>query len=675
MINRKTVVRSRSCRLEVAVCVFLAVLAAAPAEGGVDLVRDGTARAVVITADDPTPVAKHAANELIDHIERATGVRLDLATESTIPDPSQNRVYIGDTRAARTAGIDVDALTDEAAVLRATDRALYIVGRENAADPLDQNNRHSGTLWGVYELLDRDLGVRWLWPGPLGAHVPATDRIHVGERDERLVPHFTRRRLRTARSRWNDPRIGFSPEGLERYEAAQTLFLRRHRMGRGEDPRPYTGHSFGRWWRTYGAEHPEWFQKLPPDDEIDPWLARLPEPYRRSDGLREDRRGPANPDRSGFVSMCVSNPDLHREIVARWARRHERNPEALRINIGENDIPAFCVCAACRALDDPQPDAHELAAMSPNIRALYEPFNAGARYAHFWQRVHAKAAAIDPNVIVTAYVYMNYFVAPDPPFELHPNITLGFVPWQGWANWMPPRSETEQQWLMDQWDRWVATGATLYYRPNSLLDGYAMPYVYTRELAALFQHFAANGMIGTDYSSLTGQWAVQGPTLYVLTRLHTRPFDDLDALLAEYYQAFGPAAGHVEAYFDFWEAHTRQLRGGQLAWHAAPAHRMFPPESFQAAGAHLERAAAAAGDADGIYARRVAFLRDGLTHARLTAAMTARFADRDADRAQQREALESLAAFRRAVEDRLIANYSPLCREPFEGRWVHALEE
>lgn len=258
-------------RLEVAVCLLLAVLAAAPAEGGVDLVRDGTARAVVITADDPAPVAKHAANELIDHIELATGVRLDLMTESAIHDPSKNQVYIGDTRAARAAGIAVDALTDEAAVLRATDRALYIVGRENSADPLDQNNRRSGTLWGVY--------------------------------------------------------------------------------------------------------------------------------------------------------------------------------------------------------------------------------------------------------------------------ESHPNITLGFVPWQGWANWMPPRSETEQQWLMDQWDRWVATGATLYYRPNSLLDGYAMPYVYTRELAALFQHFAANGMIGTDYSRLTGQWAVQGPTLYVLARLHTRPFDDLDTLLAEYYHS------------------------------------------------------------------------------------------------------------------------------------------
>lgn len=50
-------------------------------------------------------------------------------------------------------------------------------------------------------------------------------------------------------------------------------------------------------------------------------------------------------------------------------------------------------------------------------------------------------------------------------------------------------------------------------------------------------------------------------------------------------------------------------------------------------------------------------------------------ADRDVDRAQQREALESLAAFRRAVEDRFIANYSPLCREFFDGRWVHALEE
>src|SRR5262249_47884212 len=133
----------------------------------------------------------------------------------------------------------------------------------------------------------------------------------------------------------------------------------------------------------------------------------------------------------------------------------------------------------------------------------------------------------------------------------------------------------------------------------------------------------------TDFDSLTGQWSTQGPNLYLLMQLQTRPEADPDALLAEYYSAFGPAAAQVKVYFDYWENYTTTHRPllvksfadlGASRWRtfARAAHAVFPPECFAPAEAILGKArAAAAGDANAM--ARVAFLQDGLAHARLSA--------------------------------------------------------
>lgn len=51
----------------------------------VRVVMDGEATPVVVTADDPFPVAKYAAEELVRHVRLATGVTLPIAVESAVP--------------------------------------------------------------------------------------------------------------------------------------------------------------------------------------------------------------------------------------------------------------------------------------------------------------------------------------------------------------------------------------------------------------------------------------------------------------------------------------------------------------------------------------------------------------------------------------------------------------
>jgi hypothetical protein len=633
---------------------LLAFVTAGPGADGVPLVRDGNPLAVIVLPADPSPVARLAAEELAYHVGKASGAKLEIRHEPLTGGASSPAVYVGATQAARAAGIDPGALTREAATLRTVGKDLYIVGNDGPGDALSESNTHAGTLWGVYEVLERELGVRWLWPGELGEDIPRAKDIRLPATDRTFRPAFNQRHLRPGLG----PRgfvqahesLGFSPEHRARYAKDQNLFLRRHRMGRSEDSYYAQqsfghGHSFEGWWERYGKTHPEWFQLLP-----------------------DGRRGPADPARPYKVTMCVSNPEFQAEIVRRWREDRAKHPgEPFNIGVGENDDSAQCTCDACRAWDGPPPDVRSL---PPGLERSFKPMQASNRYARFAEAVRERAAAVDPDVRVHYYAYLNYFWAPDPAIKLHRNILIGFVPWFRAAGWFP-RTEAEQDWIKTQWVGWQRSGVTMFYRPNWFLDGYAMPLVYMHQFADAFQFYARHGMTGTDFDSLQGQWAAQGPNLYLLARLHVRPEAPVDDLLAEYYRAFGPAADTVKAYWDYWESYAvknsprafesiRSRRGGNFrryALYAQVADGLYPAACFEPAGAILRRALekTSAGDA-ATYKQRVLFLRDGLRHAEQCSATAAVVNDPDRPLAEKRAAVARLREVRRGLEHTDVAN-------------------
>ncbi|MDB6074727.1 MAG: hypothetical protein JWO89_2367 [Verrucomicrobiaceae bacterium] len=226
--------------------------------------------------------------------------------------------------------------------------------------------------------------------------------------------------------------------------------------------------------------------------------------------------------------------------------------------------------------------------------------------------------------------------------------------------------------MKKQWTGWADTGARLFMRTNHLLDGYCMPYIFAHQFADEFHHAVKHGMVGTDYDSLTGHWATQGPNLYVAVRLHTQPEASADELLAEYYAAFGKAAPMVKECFDYWEKYTTGLRGKQSkvmeemkasrwrSW-ATAAHVLYPTEAFAPAESFLANAAQAVGG-DPESAARVKFLQQGLDHAKLcsrvSAQLTAGAPKANAD--ETKALLVELINYRRSVENTGISNFNHL---------------
>ncbi|MBN1671504.1 MAG: DUF4838 domain-containing protein [Kiritimatiellae bacterium] len=578
----------KAIRLLVAVCVLVPALQKAGAE--LTLVQDGAPRSVIIVADDASPTVRLAAEELQAHIRLITGAEpaiLGAADAAAKSWPAGfGMIGVGESEAGRAKGISTDGLELEHYRIRTIGNALYLLGADGAkgkpgqaGDPLDIDDTQPGTLFAVYHFLGRELGVRWLWPGELGTYAPRQTTLTVGDLAITDGPKLWQRQFRTpklsALRRRQDPLKGTDmpvypkdPALAARTAREEALWHRRHFMGRRKYAR--FGHSFTRWWGRYGREHLDWFA-LRPDGE------------RGLHGL--------NPE---AVKFCVSNPDVARAVVADWEKSGA--PDFFRAC--PNDGRGYCVCDNCRAMDVPP--------MQPPD--TIDGMQKADRYVTFWNALYEQAVKINPDVVLCSYAYQDQR---EPPKQttIKGNILLGYVAGQ---SSLPDAAASG---IFQEWKGWSDAGAKLYFRPNWLYIGHAVPYMPMHESAKVMKFLHENSLLGTDFDGFHHQYAVKGPWYYLLARLHTQPELSAEGIIQEFASAFGSAAGEIARYIGYWE--TFSMAGHKAG--AANIGQEYTDEVMAGARDILDRAAARLAADETIVAQRIAFLRTGLEHVELMA--------------------------------------------------------
>lgn len=579
-----------------ALVMALAIICALPV-AALDLTIDGTANCVILLPDEPLALQSFAAEELQTHLQAISGAQIAVRPESERPIDVGCRIYVGPTRAASAAGIDVGALEPEAIRILTLRDELFILGGDRIGpgdrdDPFSANNQ-TGTLYAVYDFLQDQLGVRWLWPGETGTVIPTAPTISVGEIDIHEVPQIKQRKLRvTVRSSVLDAIEDFTGpldrSVVPKLQQDEQRWITRMRMGRSLFIN--YGHAFTRWYERYGEEHPEYFALY--------------------DGTRTTR----NPER---VKMCVAEPALWDAVVADWRAKWEQNPVAYQtLNACENDGGGFCECEKCTAWD--VPDYVNQTPEGPEVIL-------SDRYAKFWNEIAKRVAQIDENAYVAAYAYSRYRFPPRET-KLEPNIIIGFVPAVGY-----PNSGSQSAQFREDWLAWHDQAAMLFLRPNWLGSLHAVPRAPLYRMADDFRFAARNGMIGTDYDSLSGQWLAQGPVYYLLSRLHWDTNASTEQLLGEYYSAFGAAAPKVREYFEYWNdyATTEWPKWSETIYELGyrnsgrGSERIIPyiydDEAFAPARELLMQARRAVAQEPQIVRTRVDQLLQALRHAEMTA--------------------------------------------------------
>ena len=498
----------------------LLVLLASTAAWAVDIVVDGRPASTIVIADDAPPAVRYAAHELQHHVAAASGAALPLITESAAP-AAGHLIVLGACRAAEAAGVTTEGLAPNGFRARVRGERLFIVGRDNLAfQGVDARGvsigriKHTGTLFGVYTFLKERMGVTWLWPGPLGEIVPQRSTIRVNRWDRMWKPPLRHARLRTHYGPVRTADGWARAKNLERFRLEQTAWMMRHRMGC--DVSLEYNHAWGDYWPRYKEEHPQFFSLMPNGER----------------GL--------DPHYTNYFPMCISEPSFHDHIIARWQER--RTAEVPWVNACENDTSGKCICERCRSWDVPAPGD------VVSMEKLYEHFrNEGAgwqkwlgsltdRYCRFYLTLLEKARQIDPDASVIARAYENY-AKPPVRAKLNRNIVVSLVP-----GMMFPWTDAGRAAFRAQWQGWFDAGASLYLRPNYALDGHNFPIFYAHKFGEDFAFAFERGMMATDFDSLTGQYATQGPNLYAMVRMQV----DGDTPVAEILEQGWFADDHAE---------------------------------------------------------------------------------------------------------------------------------
>lgn len=262
------------------------------------IVEDGESDYYIVTADNHDECIDTAAEELQTYIEKISGAKLGIVSESALPEGA-DAVYLGETALSDTVDFDYSSIKEDGFLLYSDGENFIIRGEDSR-----------GTLFGVYTFLEEYLGVRWFTPTL--ERVPESDDVVIDKALSRVVePSFAVRR--------NDT-MGTN----EAYRARTRMNVSFHK-----NATKYGGTLTYSLWdaslitlvpKSLFAEHPEYFAM--------------------------DENGNRHTDH-----VCMTNPDVL-ELVVKNCREIMTNAEngAKFIHIGQDDNINYCHCENCEAL-------------------------------------------------------------------------------------------------------------------------------------------------------------------------------------------------------------------------------------------------------------------------------------------------------------------------------------
>lgn len=600
----------------------------------------------IVIPDKDSDMAKKCVEELNYHIKEATGTELPVVKASKrdrakpgivlcTPPANPAKYEKPNGFAIQVVGKDIYIFGDDL-----DGAGLVYLWRDDAFDKKKGRFTRYGTLFGVYEFLEKAFDVRWLWPGKLGEYIPKTanadwkDDVVTGQQ-KLLHSRIRYQPWRRNKKAWanNKNRIAF--------EKATYIWILRNRMVRVESME--YGHSFTDWYGKYGKSHPDIFNLLPNGK-------RVADPYYSYGNPR-------------VISMCISNPKIIDLKLQQWQAHRTKLPF---VNLAENDTNAKCVCAECLALDVPNPTDNidfenrvEIATKRFNAKDRKWYTSLGSltdRYCLFYNKVLAEAKKIDPNAKAVAYAYTN--ISKPPVKEKVPkDLIVEYVPRVSY----PWKAEARKS-FRNEWLAWGKAGASLVLRPNYTLRGHNFPIYYADELAEDFSFAWRNGLVGTDFDSLIGQYATQGLNTYVCARIHMKGDLSKEEIFSEYFRAFGPAEKEIREYHDFLKEiaansgdfankNFLNLHEGGFAGDFLSMPRVFTLAILDQCMDFLNNAQAKTVKDSQAY-RRVEFLKNGIRHAKLnTEAVLAFKKYKDGGSlAEFAKALDKLDTFRASIE-------------------------
>lgn len=376
-----------------------------------------------------------------------------------------------------------------------------------------------GTEIGVHELLEQ-VGVRWFFPGEYGTVVPVSKDLAIAPQAKAGKPSFPARHF------------GFN--ALDKDPATATW--KRHQREGGLFLPPAHGIRLGQ--GVTPETHPQFFAKT-------------------------TKVGGTVPQ------VCLTQEEVLPRAIKETKKYFKENPDSPWVGMGPADGSGFCECSGCRALDAGNWDPFS------NEESMTD------RYIWFINKVLDGISDEYPDKKVALYVYHCYI---EPPVNIKPNprivaavAPIGLCRIHGMNNTVCP----ERGYLKGIVKAWSETLPEVYERGYwfNLADP-GMTFIQLHRLRDEIPYYAKYGIQGFR-TECTGQWAAQGPSLYIAGKLMWDVNADVDALLTDFCEKlFGPAAEPMERFF---KAADERMRDTDAHTGSAFDLTRFYPKDFRTA--------------------------------------------------------------------------------------------
>ncbi len=530
---------------------------------------------IIVEAEAPLATTK-AVEKLAEYIEKISGAKPEIRIGAVNPIPD-SAIWVGahPNLAQIFPHANLEFTYPEEILHVCKGHHLLIAGRDRS---VGTNQTEYGTANSIYTFIEKSLGVRWFWPGPLGEDVVKNESIVLPEFEYRFHPPLRMRHMKEGSKGWRaDPLIA-DWFRFQRSELASAKMS--------------AGHSFTDWWEQYHETHPEWFA------------------LRGKEGRTPEKWGPTPNPRA--VKLCVSNPDVAAQWLERATEALNANPTLTMIGATPNDGGGFCTCPNCRAWDNTNgPPVWGYVALTD-------------RYVKFWNILARglKQRFPDREVLVGALAYSAYRTPPVAE-KLEPNIAISYV------GCFPLDSNANRAMQKADWKQWSESASLMWYRPNLWYWAggiWGLPDVTMKKMAEDFRFLAEHNCVGLEVDGMRGYWSTQGPAYYMMAKVAYDPFLDADAVMKDYYRrAFGPASAELEAYWTLMEdARDRlvelpEFKTGSGARYGLPPifETIYSNEFLQQAETLMNRAAEQTTTGPEVYGQRVAFVRSGFDFTKL----------------------------------------------------------
>ena len=300
-------------------------------------------------------------------------------------------------------------------------------------------------------------------------------------------------------------------------------WYRRNRFG-GVYGDPIGMHAFNHWPAMYGKAHPDYFAMQP-------------------DGTRR------NYEHAGGGHLCMTNPDVVREVVREKLKLFRENPFSRYSPVMPGDSLGlyYCRCERCRQELRP-----ELGEKQSHSDAVWR----------FVSKVAGKVYEKAPDKFITCCAYANY--SSPPSFPLLPNIAVTLC-----CDSPPSASLDYKNSFLAYLNAWKRTGAQLYawdywdtarrhrgtrgapsFFARQLQETYLMSAGIVKGRAIELCEISADGKNQNGWAN----WMYDIQNLYVASRLLWDPSCNVDAVLENYCKdLYGPAADTIREFYDAME--------------------------------------------------------------------------------------------------------------------------